>query len=84
MAILAVTFSLMVSSRVNDPRTAEQISSLMIIPVLAVFFGQVSGLFILNRQLILLAALILIIVDGVMVYLAVRVFQREVILTRWK
>lgn len=84
MAILAVTFSLMVSSRVNDPRTAEQISSLMIIPVLAVFFGQISGLFILNRQLIILAALILIIVDGVMVYLAVRVFQREVILTRWK
>lgn len=84
MAILAVTFSLMVSSRVNDPRTAEQISSLMIIPVLAVFFGQISGLFILNRQLIILAALILIIVDGVMVFLAVRVFQREVILTRWK
>jgi len=84
LALLAVTFSLMVSSRVNDPRTAEQISSLMIIPVLAVFFGQLSGLFIINRQLILLAALILIIVDGVMVYLAVRVFQREVILTRWK
>jgi len=84
MALLAVTFSLMVSSRVNDPRTAEQISSLMIIPVLAVFFGQLSGLFIINRQLILLAALILIIVDGVMVYLAVHVFQREVILTRWK
>jgi len=84
MALLAVTFSLMVSSRVNDPRTAEQISSLMIIPVLAVFFGQLSGLFIINRQLIILAALILIIVDGVMVYLAVRVFQREVILTRWK
>ena len=84
MALLAVTFSLMVSSRVNDPRTAEQISSLMIIPVLAVFFGQLAGLFIINRQLILLAALILLIVDGIMVYLAVRVFQREVILTRWK
>jgi ABC-2 type transport system permease protein len=84
MALLAVTFSLMVSSRVNDPRTAEQISSLMIIPVLAVFFGQLSGLFIINRQLILLAALILIVVDAVMVYLSTRVFQREVILTRWK
>lgn len=84
MALLAVTFSLMVSSRVTDPRTAEQISSLMIIPVLLVFFGQLAGLFFINRQLILLAALVLLIVDGIMVSLAVRVFQREVILTRWK
>jgi ABC-2 type transport system permease protein len=84
MALLAVTFSLMVSSRVTDPRTAEQISSLMIIPVLLVFIGQLAGLFFINRQLILLAAVFLIIVDGIMTFLATRVFQREVILTRWK
>jgi len=84
LALLAVTFSLMVSARVNDPRTAEQISSLMIIPLMLVFIGQLAGLFFINRQLILLAAFFLIIVDGIMVYLSTRVFQREVILTRWK
>ena len=84
LALLAVTFSLMVSARVNDPRTAEQISSLMIIPLMLVFIGQLAGLFFINRQLIILAALFLIIVDAIMVYLSTRVFQREVILTRWK
>jgi ABC-2 type transport system permease protein len=84
MAILAVTVSVMVSSRVNDPRVAEQISMVVIIPVLAVFFGQIAGLFLINRQIILLAAGVLVLVDAVLFYLATQFFQRETILTRWK
>jgi len=49
MAILAVLVSVMVSSRVNDPRVAEQLSMVVVVPVLALFFGQVSGLFLINR-----------------------------------
>jgi len=84
MALMAVNFSIMVSSRVNDPRVAEQLSMVVIIPVLALFFGQLAGLFILNRQLILFIAAALVLLDGLMVYLAVQLFQRETILTRWK
>jgi ABC-2 type transport system permease protein len=84
MAILAVTVSVMVSSRVNDPRVAEQVSMVVIIPVLAVFFGQIAGLFLLNQQIILVAAAILVVLDGVLFYLAIQFFQRETILTRWK
>jgi ABC-2 type transport system permease protein len=74
----------MISSRVNDPRVAEQISMVIILPVLAGFFGQVAGLFVLNKQLILIVAIVMVGLDVVMVYLATRVFQREQILTRWK
>jgi ABC-2 type transport system permease protein len=84
MALLAVAVSIMVSSKVNDPRVAEQISMVVLIPLLAVFFGQLAGLFVINRQLILVAAVVLALVDAVAVYLAVRLFQRETILTRWK
>jgi len=84
MAVLAVNASIMVSSRVNDPRVAEQLSMVVILPVLALFLGQISGLFLLNRQIVLLIACILVIVDAGMVYLAVQLFQRESILTRWK
>jgi len=84
LAILAVNFSLMVSSRVNEPRVAEQLSALVILPVLALFFAQIAGLIIVNRQIVLLLCLILLILDIVMVYLAVRLFHRETILTRWK
>ena len=84
MALMAVSVSVMVSSRVNDPRVAEQISMIVIVPVLALFFGQLAGLFIINRQLILATAGILVILDAFLVYLAVQLFQRETILTRWK
>lgn len=84
MSVLSVNFSLMVSSRANDPRTAEQISTVVILPVLLIFLAQISGLFFLNQNIVLLIALATLILDGVVVYLAIQLFQRETILTRWK
>ncbi|MGZ3951582.1 MAG: ABC transporter permease subunit [Flavisolibacter sp.] len=84
LAVMAVTFSLMVSSRVNDPRVAEQVSMVVILPVLAGFFGQVAGLFVLNAKIISIVALVMLGLDVLLLYLTTRVFQREQILTRWK
>lgn len=84
MALMAVNFSIMVSSRVNDPRVAEQLSMIVIIPVLALFFAQLGGLLIINSQLVLGMAFILVVLDGILVFLAVQTFQRETILTRWR
>ncbi len=84
MAVLSVNFCIMVSSRVNDPRVAEQVSAVVIIPLLLLFFGQIAGLFVLNSMLILIICAVLILLDILMIYLAVRLFQREAILTRWK
>lgn len=84
LAVLSVNFSIMVSSRVNDPRVAEQLSSIVIVPVLGLFFGQISGFLLLNNRVVLIMASILILLDVLMIYVAVRLFQRETILTRWK
>jgi ABC-2 type transport system permease protein len=84
LAVLAVTFAMMVSSRVNDPRVAEQVSVVVIIPVLAGFVGQISGLFVLNEQIVIVFALILAALDAFMLYVATQTFQRETILTRWR
>ncbi|UCH61277.1 MAG: ABC transporter permease subunit [Anaerolineales bacterium] len=84
LSILSVNFSIMVSSRVNDPRVAEQVSVIVILPVLGLFFGQIAGLFFLNRLIIIAFTLLLFLLDILMVYIAVRLFQRETILTRWK
>jgi ABC-2 type transport system permease protein len=82
--LLSVNFSIMVSSRVNDPRVAEQLSAVVILPLLALFFGQISGLVILNSNLILGMAGFLVVLDVILIYLAIRLFERENILTRWK
>lgn len=84
MAVAAVQVSIIVSSRVSDPRTAEQVSMVIIVPLLGVFFGQMAGLFILDTRFILATAVVLVLVDIGLVYLGVRLFQRETILTKWK
>jgi ABC-2 type transport system permease protein len=56
----------------------------VIVPILGLFFGQVSGLLIFNNTLVLIMALVLVVLDAIMIQIAVRLFQRETILTRWK
>jgi ABC-2 type transport system permease protein len=84
LALAAVSAAVMISSRVNDPRVAEQLSSLVILPLILLFFGQISGLFLLNASLILWMAVGLLIIDVGLLAFAVQLFQRESILTRWK
>ena len=84
LAVMAVTFSLMVSSRASDPRVAEQISMVIIVPVIGGLIGQMAGLFVLNLTIISWVAMVMLVLDVLLVYLATRVFQRESILTRWK
>jgi len=84
MAVMAVNFALIVSSRVNDPRAAEQISMVVIVPLLGLIFGQIAGVLVLNVQLMVSVAIGIAVVDVALIYLGARLFQREVILTRWK
>jgi ABC-2 type transport system permease protein len=84
IAVLAVNFAIMVSSRVTDPRVAEQTSAVIIVPLLAVLFGQIAGLVIINLTFMLAAIVILIVIDIGVSLLGVRLFQRETILTKWK
>ena len=84
LSLLGVSIAVMISSRVNDPRVAEQISGIFVLPVIFLFIGQTTGLILINEQFILWMALVLIIVDSILFYFAVQVFQRETILSRWK
>lgn len=84
MAIAAVNLALYVSSRVNDPRTAEQISALLIVPILGLLFAQLAGVIVINVMVMLSFIGGMILLDIGMIYLGATIFQRENILTRWK
>lgn len=84
LTVLSTCLAVILSSRVTDPRVAEQMSVLVILPLLLLILGQSVGLILIDRQLMLLIGLVVFTLDIVMVYLAVRLFQRETILTRWK
>jgi ABC-2 type transport system permease protein len=84
MAIASVNMAVIVSSRVNDPRVAEQISGVLIVPIMALLFGQIAGLIVLDLALIVLSIAFMLVLDAGLVYAGARLFQRETILTRWK
>jgi ABC-2 type transport system permease protein len=84
LSIMGVSIAVMISSRVNDPRVAEQISGIFVLPVVFLFIGQTTGLILINEQFILWMALSLVVLDSILFYSAVQVFQRETILSRWK
>ena len=83
LGLLSIAATVAVSSRVNDPRTAQQISAFMILPIMIVFFGQITGLFILSAFVALLGVFILAVLSVIAIFIMVGLFQRETILTRW-
>ncbi len=84
LTLLAVSIAMMISSRVSDPRVAEQISMLIILPIIVGVIGQSAGILLIDRQFVVVVAIIVLILDVILVYLGVQAFQRETILTRWK
>ena len=84
LATAAVSVAVMVSSRTNDPRVAEQLSMLVLLPLLGVFIGQITGFILINERIILWIAVGLAIIDAGLLFFATQFFQRETILTRWK
>jgi ABC-2 type transport system permease protein len=84
IAILAVNFAVLVSSRVTDPRVAEQVSAVIIVPLLAVLFGQIAGIIVLDLRFMLVAVVVLVSIDIGVAILGARLFERETILTKWK
>jgi ABC-2 type transport system permease protein len=81
---MAVNVGIIVSSRTSDPRAAEQLGSLIILPLMVLFIGPLAGFIQLNAMTFWVSAAIALAADVVLVYLGVKLFQRETILTRWK
>ncbi|MEE4195839.1 MAG: ABC transporter permease subunit [Anaerolineae bacterium] len=84
LSLFSVCICLMISSRVRDPRVAEQVSSIVILPVMLLLFGQIFGWLVFSSNLALLMSALIAVVDVVVVYFCVQLFERENILTRWK
>ena len=81
--MIAIAAMVAISARVNDPRTAQQLSAWVVLPFLLFFFGQVTGLIVLGPLVALATALVLALIGAAAVWAATRLFQREVILTKW-
>jgi len=83
LCILGINAGIIVSSRVNDPRAAEQLGSLVMLPILALYGVQVAGWVSINPVTFLVSVGITLALDAAVLWIGVKLFQRETILTRW-
>jgi ABC-2 type transport system permease protein len=84
LALGATSATVMISSRVTDPRTAQQLSALVVIPMIGAMFAQITGVILISPTVLGAACLGLAALDAGLLWLAVATFERESILTRWK
>jgi len=82
--LLSVGYNVLVSSRMNDVRSAQQLGSLIILPLGAVYLMSELKVMSLTTGNMWIMAAILLVVDGILFYLVKATFRREEILTKWK
>ncbi len=83
-ACLSVLSGVIASSRMNDPRAAQQLTGIFVVPVIALSLAVLAGKIFVDVQIVLYSAMVLVMVNLLVLYFAVKLFQRETILTRWK
>ena len=81
---MSVEANVIVSSRVNDIRAAQQVGSLIVLPLIILVISAATGVAGNNVLLALGVIAALAIADFALFYLAKATFQREEILTKWK
>jgi ABC-2 type transport system permease protein len=84
VGLSSVVAGVIVSSRVNDPRVAQQIGGVIIVPVIAIVLVQATGTVLVGASGYMVLAAIVLLVSLVGLRIGVRLFDREAILTRWR
>jgi len=82
VALAGIGLTVMISSRVRGFREAQQISVVLLLPIMAIVFGQITGAIFLGPLLVGVLIGVFAVVDVMLFYLSVKVFQREEILSK--
>jgi ABC-type Na+ efflux pump permease subunit len=82
--IISIEVSTMSSARVNDPRSAHQLSMVGSIPFFIVYIlTEISVISLTNTTLLIISGIVAA-VDVLMYPIVIKTFSREMILTNWK
>lgn len=84
LAFITTMVGVAISARAKDARAAQQYGSLLALPVVALVLGIALGFWNMSWALTLIGIGVLLVVAFLSYRLALRMFARETILTRWK
>jgi ABC-2 type transport system permease protein len=83
-SILSIEFDILISSRVNDVRAAQQLGGIVALPFLGIYILAEASILSLETINLLIISASLVAIDVVLFYISKAVFRREKILTKWK
>ncbi|OGD56256.1 hypothetical protein A3K78_11285 [Candidatus Bathyarchaeota archaeon RBG_13_52_12] len=81
-AVTGIALTVVVSARVKGFREAQQLSVLIIVPIMGLVFGQMFGLLLLIPIVILILFAIFVVVDVIILKIGLDMFEREEILSK--
>jgi ABC-type Na+ efflux pump permease subunit len=82
--MLSVELNVIISSRVSDIRSAQQLGGLVILPLVGIFLLGETGIVPIGVSYLLVISAILLIADLILLFVSRSTFRREDILTKWK
>lgn len=82
VALASIGLTVMISGKVKGFREAQQISVVLLIPILAMVFGQITGAIIFGPLVILVLICVFLLIDFVVFKLGLKLFKREEILSK--
>ncbi|HJU34913.1 MAG TPA: ABC transporter permease subunit [Nitrososphaera sp.] len=83
-AILSIEFDIIISSRVNDVRAAQQLGGIVALPFVGLYVLAEASILSLESSNLLIISASLAAIDVALFYISEVVFRREKILTKWK
>jgi ABC-type Na+ efflux pump permease subunit len=84
ICLLSVELNIIISSRIDDVRTAQQMGMLAAFPFIGLYVASEVGFFAFSDTNLLILAGIILVIDIVVFFVSRVTFQREEILTKWK
>jgi ABC-2 type transport system permease protein len=84
VALLSFMLGIIGSSRARDHRSAQNMVLFIVFPVLILIAMQITGVIWFTPLLIFVLGIGLCVVDLLVLRIAVRIFQRETIIIRWR
>ncbi len=82
LALCSIGLTVIISAKVKGFKEAQQISVVLLLPVLGLVFAQISGALILGPAILVVLIGILAVVDIAVFYAGVKMFRREEILSK--
>ena len=83
-SILSIEFNILISSRVNDVRAAQQLGGIVALPFVGLYVLAEASILSLESSNLLIISASLVAIDVILFYISEAVFRREKILTKWK